>query len=137
MKLLLGMYEFEKLDAIVNGVCLSILIVLYAFHVKNAIPSTLVILLAALIVIIIRMIIVFLWTRKAERILLESGGKFWNVRRITIFLSISFTCTVVGILTISISPSNHIAVVMILVLSIYFGTNLGRVAKIAFKYKKT
>lgn len=137
MKISLSIYEFEKVDAIINGVCLSVLFVLYVLFMKSEIPSVFVLLLAVPIIIIISMVIAFLWTKKAERTLLEGDVKFLNVRFIAISLCISIVCLLTGVLAIAIYPNSHIANLMIIVLSGYFGTNLGNIVKFVFRYRKT
>jgi amino acid permease len=136
VKQLLSIYEFQKLGAIVNGICLSILILLYTLLIKNENSGALVILIGALITTVISLILAFLLTRRSERPLLESGAKYWNARGITISLSISFACTLVGILAIAAFSNRDTATGMIVVLSYYFGTNLGNLIKIAFRFKK-
>ncbi|MGB9430178.1 MAG: hypothetical protein WCC11_09965 [Gammaproteobacteria bacterium] len=130
------MCEFEKLAAIINGICLSVLIVLYALFNKSEMPSVFALLFVVLIIIIISLVIAFLWAREAERTLQESGARFWNARRIAIALGISLACTLAGIVTIFVYPNNHITIVIILALSFYFGTDLGQLAKIIFRYRK-
>jgi len=136
MKLLLSVYDFEKLMATVNGICLSVLIVLYDFLIKNNDPDVITLLFAVLIAVIISLIIALLWTRKTERMLVESGEKYWNARGIGISLCISFACTLVGILTIVTFPKRDIAVAAIIGLSYCFGADVGRLIKIVFSYKR-
>jgi|SRR5215469_1410894 len=132
-----SVHEFEKLGAVVNGACLSILLVLYALLARDMTPSLAVMLLAVLIITTIQIVITFLWTRKGERILLESGAKIWTLRRMSMFLSLSFGCTLVGIIAIAAFRSIDVAELMIVVLSFYFSTNLGRLVKISIKYKRS
>jgi len=136
MKVSLNIYEFKKLDAIINGVCLSVLFVLYVLFMKSKIPSVFVLLLAVPILIIISMVIAFLWSRKAERTLLEGDVKFLNVRPIAMSLFFSLACLLTGVLAIAIYANSHIASLMIIVLSGYFGTNLGNIVKFVFRYSK-
>lgn len=134
MKPLLSIYEFEKLGALVNGISLAILIALYALLISD--ENFLVILIGALVATTISSIIAFLLTRRNERAFLESGEKFWNARGITISLSFSFLCALVGISAIAAFSNRDISTTMIVVLSYYFGTNLGNLVKIAFRFKK-
>ncbi len=135
MRIPLGYYDYEKFDAIINGICLSCLFVLNSLLTKSEIPSTFVLLLAVLIIITISMVIHILWTGKAERMLVEGDVKFWTVRRIAISLCFSFACTLAGVFTLVIYTNNNITILMIVVLSGYLGNNVGQIVKFAFRYK--
>ena len=135
MRMPLGLYDYEKLNAIINGLCLSVLIVLYVFLRKSGIPSAFVLLIFVPIQIVVGMIIRFLWTSNAERTLLRNDVKYWNARRIAISLCFPFACTLAGVVAIAFYPTNDIATMMIIVLSLFFGTHVGSMVKIVFRYK--
>lgn len=135
MKNSLSTYEFEKLAALIEIFCLLVLIVLYAIFIRVNLFSTFVI--GVIIAIVIGFVMTFFWFSKAERTVLESGVRLWNAKRMVIYLFFPFACTFVGLVTTVIYLKDDIARLMIVILSCYLGFNLGGIAKVKYRYRKT
>lgn len=111
----LGIYEFYKLNAVIHGICLGVLIILFIFLVKlePLLKFTIGgILLAGMAV---DAVIAFAWFGKAERILLEGDVKLWTAKRMAPLLFMSVACALIGIVTMTIYPKTEIAIAMIVI----------------------
>ena len=134
MRIALTSYEYYKLQALINGLCLSLLFMLYVFLIKSEIPSMFVLLIAVPIDIILSMLVAFILTSVFERI---ARGKLEvvNVRHMAISVCFPLACILAGVIAIAIFQNSNIASLMIIVLSGYFGFYLGRLVKFRFRYK--
>lgn len=129
----LTFYEFEKLAALINGICLLIVMVLYTVFIRIDLLSTFVI--GIIVALLACFVIAFLRPSKAER-LLANRVRLWNAKHIAMDLSISLACALTGFLTTVIYVKVDIAILMIVLLSGYLGINLGHLAKIKYRYRK-
>ena len=137
MNISLGIYEFHKLFALVNSICLLVLITLFVVFAKSGILSAPIFIIGILFAdLIICFVISFVWFTKAERMLLEGGVRLWTIKRTAVALFFPLACTLTGIYTIFFNAKTHIAITMIMVLVGYLGFELGDMAKIAVRYRR-
>lgn len=130
MNKLLTLYEFGKLATMIEGICLFVLVVLYAVTVRVEEFTIFGIDIGALFV---SFVIAFFFTSKAERVLQDGEVKLWSTKRIAIYLFFPTACALAGLITMVVYVNINIAILMVVLLTIYFGTSLGRLVKIVFR----
>ena len=136
MNISLGIYEFYKLNAVIHGISLAVLIILFAFAVRLGALFDFILSGTLLADLAINSIVAFTWFGKAERTLLESDVKLWTAKRMAPLLFISIACALVGIFTMTIYPKTNIALSMMVILTGFLGIDLGHLAKINVRYKR-
>ncbi|MBU6510124.1 MAG: hypothetical protein KGL98_07325 [Gammaproteobacteria bacterium] len=137
MSISLGTYEFYKLNAVVHGICLGVLIILFVFLVKLEPFFKFTILGGSLFAgLSVNFILAFAWFGKVERILLDGDVKLWTVKRMAPLLFMSVVCALVGIVMMTIYPKTDIAIAMIVIFTGFLGIDLGHLAKINVRYKR-
>ena len=126
----LTFYEFRKLAALVECVCLFVLVALFVLLTKDI--TTMYLLTAPAVTLVVSGFMTFFQKNKAERTLDMANVKFFNVTRSIIYLALPIGCTLAGLFELISARNYGITVVTLVCVAGFLGGNVGSIVKTGF-----
>ncbi|MHB8406253.1 MAG: hypothetical protein ACYDCJ_12600 [Gammaproteobacteria bacterium] len=126
----LTFYEFRKLAALVECVCLCVLVALFVLLTKDI--KTMYLLTWPAITLVVSGFMTFFQKNKAERTLEMAKVKFFNTTRSTIYLALPIGCTLAGLFELVLARNYEITVVTLVCVAGFLGRNAGSIVKTRF-----